>query len=78
VRLPRDLSGQELAVLLGRYGYEATRQTGSYLRLTTTRGGEHCMTIPRHKSLRVGTLNAILRDAVWGIVESPEESPSSA
>jgi predicted RNA binding protein YcfA (HicA-like mRNA interferase family) len=62
VRLPRDLSGDELAALLGRYGYEVTRQTGSHMRLTTTRGGEHHVTIPHHKSLRVGTLSAILRD----------------
>jgi len=32
------------------------------MRLTTTQGGEHHVTIPRHKSLRVGTLSAILRD----------------
>jgi predicted RNA binding protein YcfA (HicA-like mRNA interferase family) len=62
LRLPRDLSGEELAVLLGRYGYEVTRQTGSHIRLTTTQGGEHHITIPCHESLRVGTLNAILRD----------------
>ncbi len=62
MRLPRDLSGEELAVLLGRYGYEVTRQTGSHMRLTTTEGGEHHVTIPRHESLRVGTLNAIVRD----------------
>lgn len=62
MRLPRDLGGKELAVLLGRYGYEVTRQTGSHMRLTTTRGGEHHVTIPRHRSLRVGTLGAILRD----------------
>jgi predicted RNA binding protein YcfA (HicA-like mRNA interferase family) len=62
LRLPRDLSGEELAVLLGRYGYEVTRRTGSHMRLTTTQGGEHHITIPRHESLRVGTLNAILRD----------------
>ena len=62
MRLPRDLSGEELVVLLGRYGYEVTRQTGSHMRLTTTQGGEHHVTIPRHQSLRVGTPNAILRD----------------
>jgi predicted RNA binding protein YcfA (HicA-like mRNA interferase family) len=62
LRLPRDLGGGELAVLLGRYGYYITRQTGSHMRLTTTQGGEHYVTIPRHESLRVGTLNAILRD----------------
>lgn len=62
MRLPCDLSGEELAVLLGRYGYEVTLRTGSHMRLTTTRGGEHHITIPRHKSLRVGTLGAILRN----------------
>jgi predicted RNA binding protein YcfA (HicA-like mRNA interferase family) len=62
VRLPRDLSGEELAALLGRYGYQVTRQTGSHLRLTTAQGGEHHVTIPRHAELRVGTLSAILGD----------------
>ena len=62
MRLPRDLSGEELAVLLERYDYQVTRQTGSHMRLTTTRGGEYHVTIPLHKSLRVGTLSAILRD----------------
>lgn len=62
MRLPRDLSGGELAVLLRRYGYEVTRQTGDHLRLTTTREGEHHVTIPRHDALRVGTLSAILSD----------------
>ena len=62
MRLPRDLCGKELADLLKRYGYEVTRQTGSHIRLTTTEGGEHHITIPHHKSLRVGTLSAILRD----------------
>jgi len=62
MRLPRDLGGEELAVLLRQYGYEVTRQTGSHMRLTTLQGGEHHITIPRHKPLRVGTLSAILKD----------------
>ena len=62
MRLPRDLGGEELAALLGRYGYEVARQTGSHMRLTTTQQGEHHVTIPCHRSLRVGTLSAILRD----------------
>jgi hypothetical protein len=32
------------------------------MRLTTTQRGEHHVTIPCHRSLRVGTLSAILRD----------------
>jgi predicted RNA binding protein YcfA (HicA-like mRNA interferase family) len=62
VRLPRDISGIELARRLKQFGYQITRQTGSHLRLTTTLHGEHHVTIPVHKDLRVGTLNAILTD----------------
>ena len=62
MRLPRDVSGKQLAILLGRYGYEVTRQTGGHIRLTTTQEGEHHVTIPLHGSLRVGTLNAVLSD----------------
>ena len=32
------------------------------MRLTTQQSGEHHITIPRHNPLRIGTLNAILRD----------------
>lgn len=63
MRLPRDLSGQQLARLLHRYGYEVTRQTGSQLRLTSKiRGAEHHVTIPAHDSLKIGTLSAILAE----------------
>ena len=62
MRLPRDLSGEELVKLLGKFGYKVARQTGSHIRLITDSGGEHQVTIPRHKDLRVGTLNAILGD----------------
>jgi len=63
MRLPRDIGGEELASLLGRYGYSLTHQTGSHLRLTSSlKGTEHRITIPRHKSLKVGTLSSILKD----------------
>jgi len=63
LKLPRDVSGSELASLLRRHGYEITRQTGSHLRLTSVaKGIDHHITIPRHRHLRVGTLNAILAD----------------
>lgn len=62
MRLPRDWSGEELARRLQKYGYALTRQTGSHMRLTTFRNGEHHITIPRHSPLRVGTLNSTLRD----------------
>jgi predicted RNA binding protein YcfA (HicA-like mRNA interferase family) len=62
MRIPRDISGRQLAHLLEQYGYTITRQTGSHLRLTTLQTGEHHITIPDHKDLRVGTLNSILSD----------------
>lgn len=62
MRLPRDLSGRDLARALRRYGYEVTRETGSHIRLTTQQGGEHHVTIPDHSSVRVGTLSGILSD----------------
>lgn len=62
MRLPRDVGGRELAKSLGQFGYEATRQTGSHIRLTTYLQGEHHVTVPAHNPLRVGTLSAILAD----------------
>ena len=63
MKLPRDISGEELASLLTKYGYRVTRQTGSHLRLTSTlRDTEHHLTIPKHKPLRVGTLSSIVNE----------------
>ena len=62
MKLPRDISGQELAKSLALFGYQVTRQSGSHLRLETDRSGSHKITIPAHASLRIGTLNAILSD----------------
>ena len=80
MRIPRDVSGDEVARLLRRYGYEVTRQVGSHIRLTTKQGGEHHITIPQHKALRVGILNNILKDVAEHLkmnrdelIESPFE-----
>ena len=62
MRLPRDVSGDDLAKALADFGYRVTRQTGSHLRLTTLEGGEHHITIPHHAALRVGTLAGLLGD----------------
>lgn len=62
MKLPRDLSGAELATALGRVGYRVTRQSGSHLRLTADQPEQHHVTIPAHDPLKVGTLAAILAD----------------
>ena len=73
MKLPRDISGGALARALERFGYQVTREAGSHLRLTTQERGEHHLTIPDHKTLRVGTLAAILGEvAVHFQVERAE------
>lgn len=63
MKLPRDLSGEELARRLARYGYRVLRQTGSHMRLVSSfKETEHRVTIPSHRALRVGTLNNILKE----------------
>ena len=62
MKTPRDLGGEELAQLLKQYGYQPTRQTGSHIRLITTREGQHHLTIPKHEALKIGTLSSILND----------------
>ena len=62
MRLPRDLSGSDLVKALSVLGYRVTRQSGSHIRLTTSESGGHHITVPKHDSLRVGTLSAILAD----------------
>ncbi|NHC37982.1 type II toxin-antitoxin system HicA family toxin [Scytonema millei] len=62
MKLPRDLSGSTLVKALTKLGYVITRQTGSHIRLTTQQNGEHHLTIPAHDPIKIGTLNAILRE----------------
>jgi predicted RNA binding protein YcfA (HicA-like mRNA interferase family) len=73
LRLPRDVSGDDLAKALGDLGYRITRQSGSHLRLTTLERGEHHVTIPRHAALRVGTLSGLLGDVAQHFALSREE-----
>jgi predicted RNA binding protein YcfA (HicA-like mRNA interferase family) len=65
VKLPRDVSGIDLARRLKLYGYDVTRQVGSHMRLTTQEHGEHHVTIPAHDALRVGTLEYILDSVAY-------------
>jgi predicted RNA binding protein YcfA (HicA-like mRNA interferase family) len=62
LKIPRDVSGIELCKLLKKYDYQITRQTASHIRLTTHRNGDHHITIPKHKILKIGTINNILVD----------------
>ena len=74
MKIPRDVSGRDLARRLRRFGYEVRRQSGSHMRLTSSsRGVEHHVTIPDHDDLRVGTLRGIL-GAVAAYLDRPVET----
>ncbi len=61
MKLPRNLRGSELQQALRRLGYEATRQTGSHVRIMTQVNGEHHEVIPHHNPIKVKTLSSILK-----------------
>jgi predicted RNA binding protein YcfA (HicA-like mRNA interferase family) len=60
MKLPRDLSGEQLAKMLERLGYRFVRQNGSHARFTHPGPPQAHVVIPMHKQLKVGTLHDIL------------------
>ena len=62
MKLPRDLNGRDLArTLCAHWGYRQVNQVGSHIILQTEDPKHHRLSVPDHKPLRTGTLNAILR-----------------
>jgi len=62
VKIPRDLNGRDLArALCAHWGYRQVNQVGSHIILQTEAPKHHRLSVPDHKPLRIGTLNAILR-----------------
>jgi predicted RNA binding protein YcfA (HicA-like mRNA interferase family) len=62
VKLPTDLSGQDLVKALLRVGFVVTRQKGSHMILR--RANPHArVVVPDHKRVRPGTLRQILNEA---------------
>lgn len=63
MKLPRDLYGRQLAyVLCTQWAYVKVNQVGSHIILQTETPRHHRLSVPDHKPLRLGTLNAILRE----------------
>ena len=75
MRMPRNISGAELASLLGRrYRYVLIRQRGNHMRLESNyMGYSHRISIPRHNPMRTGTLNRILNDVAEYLEVEREE-----
>ena len=62
MKLPTDLSGQELVNVLLRVGFAVSRQRGSHIILR--RGNPYArVVVPDHKRVRPGTLHQILNEA---------------
>ncbi len=59
-KIPRDITGFELTKIIGKLGYQITRQTGSHILFSTKENGIHHITIPNHNPLKIGTLSGIL------------------
>ncbi len=67
------LSGKELVKKLQKLGYAPVYQQGSHLRLEKdTAAGKHRVTVPMHKELDRGTLNAII-NSVSLAVQTPKK-----
>ncbi len=64
MRRPRDISASQLIKKLRPFGYKPTRQTGSHIRLTTEKNGQHHITIPQKRQLAIGKINAVLWELV--------------
>ena len=62
MKIPRNITGQDLLQLLQSLGYTVVRQTGSHIRIRTEMNGGHSETIPNHHPLKIGTLNKILNN----------------
>ena len=61
MKLPRDLSGEELIKhLCKRWEYQRVHQVGSHVILQSQQPSPHRIAVPAHSPLRVGTLNGIL------------------
>ena len=76
MKLPRDLSGEKVAKLLARhYEYRVTRTKGSHMvaTLKTAADKRHSVTVPRHREVHIGTLDAIITDVARFLGKSKSE-----
>ena len=62
MKLPTDVSGQELVKVLQRLGFVVNRQRGSHIVLRRADPFARVV-VPDHKQVRPGTLRQILREA---------------
>jgi predicted RNA binding protein YcfA (HicA-like mRNA interferase family) len=62
MKLPRDVSADQLIKALRELGYSIDHQRGSHIRIVTQLNGQHHETIPNRSPIKVGTLAHILQN----------------
>ena len=63
MKVPRNISGNELISYLLSIGFRKVRQTGSHVRLVAEINGmTQTITVPLHHPLKIGTLSNIVKD----------------
>jgi predicted RNA binding protein YcfA (HicA-like mRNA interferase family) len=62
MKLPRGVSAGRLIRALESLGYRIVRQKGSHIRLRHNGPPVHTITVPKHDSLKTGTLHGVLSE----------------
>ena len=62
MKIPRDVSGDQLERMVSKLGYVFVRQKGSHARYTHTGPPQGHIVIPIHKPIKVGTLHDLLTE----------------
>ncbi len=66
----RKLSGEEVLQILSDFGFERFSQRGSHIKVRRLIAGQaQTLTVPKHREIDRGTLQAILRQASKFIAE---------
>jgi hypothetical protein len=79
VKLPRELNGRDLArVLCARWAYRRVNQVGSHIVVLQTETPQHHrLSVPDHRPLRIGSLNAMLRQVAAAKGVAREDIPAT-
>lgn len=60
----RILSGKEVCRILAKYGFQQIRQKGSHIIMQKTlENGTITVPIPNHDTIKIGTLQSIIRQS---------------
>lgn len=73
MRIPTNLTSEELSAALSNGGYAVTRQTAHHYRLTTLVRGEHHVTFPRSQPLSLDVTKVVLSSVAKHHRQSVEE-----